>query len=522
MKESKQRVGGVAINWITIVVQVAISLFFVPFFLTTVGDKQYGLYSFSTSIIAWIDTLMIAVASAYYKFLTREKSERGKKGEAVACGVFFKIFFFIAIGVLVIGIGFDILLYTNVIPLSEYSAIEKNQICLIILMSLLSTTIATFLTTSKSYPFYKEKYIFIYLLSLGQIILQAIISIIFLKAGFGVVYVAGAHFGTAILVTLIMSFVSKYSLKQKIIIKAEDEEDKKRRKRLTKEIIVFSSFVIVNTVVDLLNKSLDKTLLGFYNAYSVANYQLAYSIPSYLMSFTAIITVVNTQKVNDVYYNGGGLKEANNVFLRVSKLQSFVTFLIVGGFIACGQEFVSLWLDSSRMQVYYVACSLMLTYSLTCANGLSVIVRRLQNKHIKASFIYLGIAVANIGVSILLINLLGRENAIWGCVGGTIITYLVGHYIIMQIYDQKSTGINSAKFFLNFLIFGITAVLITVLITRTFELITINNTILRFFIKAVTYSIIFSAVLFMIDNDIKTSIKKILNRILKKKKKQTI
>lgn len=519
MKESKQRIGGIAINWITIVVQVVISLFFVPFFLTMVGDKQYGLYSFSTSIIAWIDTLMIAVASAYYKFLTREKSEHGKKGEAVACGVFFKIFFIIAIGVLVVGIGFDILLYTNVIPLSEYSATEKNQICLIILMSLLSTTIATFLTTSKSYPFYKEKYVFIYLVSLGQIVLQAIISIIFLKAGLGVVYVAGAHFGTAILVTLIMSFVSKYSLKQKIIIKAEDEEDKAKRKRLAKEIIVFSSFVIINTVVDLLNKSLDKTLLGFYNAYSVANYQLAYSIPSYLMSFTAIITVVNTQKVNDVYYNGGGLKEANNVFLRVSKFQSFVTFLIVGGFIACGQEFVTLWLDSSRMQVYYVACSLMLTYSLTCANGLSVIVRRLQNKHVKASFIYLGIAVANVGISILLINLLGRENAIWGCVGGTVVTYLVGHYIIMQIYDQKSTGINSAKFFINFLVFGVTAVLITVLTTRTFEIIIINNTILRFFIKAIVFALVFFVVFYLLDNEIKTSVNSVLKRIFKRKSK---
>ena len=519
MKETKQRIGGVVINWITIMVQVVISLFFVPFFLNTVGDKQYGLYSFSTSIIAWVDTLMIAVASAYYKFLTREKSERGQKGEAAACGVFFKIFFIIAIGVFVVGIGFDLLLYTNAIPLSEYSAVEKNQICLIILMSLLSTTIATFFTTSKSYPFYKEKYIFIYLLSLGQIVLQAVISIILLKAGLGVAYVAGAHFGTAILVTLIMSIVSKYKLKQKIVIKAEDEEDKKRRKRLAKEILIFSSFVIINTVVDMLNKSLDKTLLGFYNAYSVANYQLAYSIPSYLMSFTAIITVVNTQKVNDVFYNGGGLEDANRVFLRVSKLQTFVTFLIVGGFIACGQEFVSLWLDSSRMQVYYVACSLMLTYSLTCANGLSVIVRRLQNKHIKASFIYLGIAVANVGASILLINLLGRENAIWGCVGGTVVTYLIGHYIIMQIYDQKSTGIDSAKFFINFLVFGITAVLITVFVSRTFELIAINNTILRFLIKALSFAAAFSVTAFVLDRETKTSVLSIFKRIFKRNKK---
>lgn len=517
INKSTQRVGGIAISWVNIFAQVIISLFFVPFFLRSVGDKQFGLYSFSTSIIAWVDTLMIAVASAYYKFLTREKSKAGLKGEAIACGVFFKIFFVIAIGVLIVGIGFDLLLFINVIPLNEYSSVEKNQICLIILMSLTSTTIATTFTTSKSYPFYKEKYIFIYLLSLGQIVLQAVISIIFLKMGLGVVYVALAHFATAIMVTLVMSFVSRYKLGQKIILKAEDENDKRRRKQLAKEIIVFSSFVIINTVVDMLNKSLDKTLLGFYNAYSVANYQLAYSIPSYLMSFTSIITVVNTQKVSDAYYNGGGEEEANSIFLRVSKIQSFVTFLIVGGFIVCGKEFISMWLDETRMQVYYVACSLMLIYSLTCSNGLAVIVRRLHNKHIKASFIYLVIALANVGVSILFIHALGKENAIWGCVAGTAITYLLGHYLVMQIYDQKSTKINSAKFFLSYLIIGITAIVSVACVSRIFEIFTVKITLVRFLLKAMVFMITYFFVLFFIDKEVKLSAIAVIKRVFRRK-----
>lgn len=513
-----QRVGGIAISWVNIFAQVLISLFFIPFFLKAVGDKQFGLYSFSTSIIAWVDTLMIAVASAYYKFLTREKSKSGFKGEAIACGVFFKIFFVIAIAVFVVGIGFDLLLFTNVIPLSEYSSVEKNQICLIILMSLVSTTVATIFTTSKSYPFYKEKYVFVYLLSLCQIILQAIISVIFLKMGLGVVYVALAHFATAIMVTLVMSFVSKFKLGQQIIIKAENEEDKIRRKKLAKEIIVFSSFVIINTVVDMLNKSLDKALLGFYNANSVADYQLAYSLPSYLMSFTSIITVVNTQKVNETYYNEGGLKQANSIYLNVSKIQTFVTFLIVGGFILCGKEFIGLWLDETRMRVYYVACSMMLTYSLTCSNGLAVIIRRLQNKHIKASFIYLGIAVANILISILFINLLGKDNAIWGCVLGTVITYLIGHYLIMQLYDAKETGLDNSKFFLSFLLFAASSIICVFFVARLFdELFVINSTIGRFLTKAVVFVALYSAIIVVIDYDTKQFIKSGLIKAFKRK-----
>ena len=74
IKTNVHRAGGMAINWITIFVQILVSLFFVPFFLKTVGDKQYGLYAFSNSLIAWIDTLLIAIAAAYHKFLTRSWS----------------------------------------------------------------------------------------------------------------------------------------------------------------------------------------------------------------------------------------------------------------------------------------------------------------------------------------------------------------------------------------------------------------------------------------------------------------
>ena len=520
ISQRTHRIGGITISWITIFVQVLVSLFFVPFFLKSVGNKQYGLYSFSTSLIAWLDALMIAVSTAYYKFLTREKSISGKKGEAAACGVFFKIFIVISILVLVGGLLFDLLLFLNIVPLSEYTTIEKNQICVIILMSLISTTFSTLLTTSKSYPYYKGKYIITYSASLLQILVQVSVSFFLLKIGLGVVYVAAAHFGSAVLITAILSLISKYGFKQEIIVKPENKSDKKNRKKLAKEIIVFSSFVIINTVVDLLNKSLDKTLLGFYNAYSVANYQLAYSLPSYLMSFTSAITVVFAQKINETYYGPNGLEGTKNLFLRVSKIQTFVTFLLVGGFVVCGKEFITLWLDNTRMQVYYVACSLMITYSLTCSNGVATVVRRLQNKHIKASLIYLFIAVSNVGASILFINLLGKENAIWGCVLGTVVTYLIGHYVIMQIYDSKFVGLDITKFFISFVMFGVVAFVSGVAAGRAVELFAFKNAIVCLLLKAIFFTLLFSTLLFFVDSDIKKAAKILANKLFAKKGKQ--
>lgn len=496
---NKQKFGGMVINWITIFAQIAVSLFFIPFFLGTVGDKQYGLYSFSTSVIAWIDTLMVAVGSAYYKFLTREKRDHGEFGEARALGVFWKIFLLISVSILVVGLGFDVLLYTKAIPLNEYSLSEKNQICLIVMMSVISTAISCFLVTRKSYHFYKQKYILIYSFALLQLLLQAGLSFLLLKLGYGVIAVAAVHFGVSIICTVALSIISKVFLKEKVIRRPASPEDKQYRKKLFKEIIIFSSFVIINVVVDTMNKTLDKTILGFYNADSVATYQLAYSLPAYLISFTSIISIVFDQHLNEVYYNGNGVKGMNEVFLKVSKIQTIFTFLIVGGFVACGKEFVRLWIGSGREQVYIVACILMATYSITCCNRLAIIARRVQNFHIKASFIYLGIMCFNIVLSLILVNIVPREDAIWACVVGTSVTYLIGHWAVMQIYDKRVTHLDMNSFFKTFVMYLLVAGTIDLLVIKSFDLIGINGILLNFILKGGIFAIAYLAVILIFD-----------------------
>ena len=506
-KTNVHRAGGMVINWITIFVQIIISLFFIPFFLNTVGDKQYGLYTFSNSIIAWIDTLLIAIGSAYYKFLTREKKKNGEYGEARACGVFLLIFIITAAIILLLGVGFDCLLYFDVIKLNEYTLSEKNQICLIILMSVFSTFVSTILTVRKSYNFYKEKFIFVYTVGFFQVVVQSAVSVVFLKLGFGVVAVAATHFGVAILTSIILSLYARFFLKEKVSLKPISEEDKIARKHLFIEILIFSSFVIINTVVDTLNKSLDKTILGFYNANSIANYQLAYVIPSYLISFTSIVSIVFEKRLNDAYYNGRGLEEMNEVFLKVSNIQMLFTMLIVGGFIACGKEFVFLWLDDTRIQVFYVCCIFMVLYSLTCCNRAAVSCRRIQNQHIKASLIYLGIAIFNIALSLVLVNLVDKEKALWACVAGTAITYVIGQWIIMQIYDKKVTKIDTVSFFIRFCEYALVAFTLDVVIIRFFGLLEIDNLLASLFIKGGVYLIAYLIIAYFMNIELFRNVK---------------
>ena len=183
------------------------------------------------------------------------------------------------------------------------------------------------------------------------------------------------------------------------------------------------------------------------------------------------------------------------------------TMLIVGGFIACGKEFVFLWLDDTRIQVFYVCCIFMVLYSLTCCNRAAVSCRRIQNQHIKASLIYLGIAIFNIALSLVLVNLVDKEKALWACVAGTAITYVIGQWIIMQIYDKKVTKIDTVSFFIRFCEYALVAFTLDVVIIRFFGLLEIDNLLASLFIKGGVYLIAYLIIAYFMNIELFRNVK---------------
>ena len=500
LSSGKQRTVATIISWLNIVLQIAISIFFVPFFLKTVGDKQYGLYSFSLSIISWIDTLIVAIGASYYKFLAREKTDYGDDGESRAIGVFFKIFGLVALSILVFGVVFDVLIYCNVIKLSEYTSEETLQIAAIVLASVVSASLTSFLTVGKSYPYYKEKFIFVYSLAFIQIVLQTSLSILVLKLGYGVTFVAIAHFASLAVVSFLQFAFSRFKFGMRISLVSRTPEDKKYRKRLFREILQFTLFVLLITVVDVVNKNIDKVLLGFYNADLVATYQLSLTIPSYLISFTSIITVLFTPQVNQEYSKHCSDSLIDETFRKCSKIQTILTFLIVGGFLAVGREFVLLWLDEEHLSVFYFSSILMVLYSFTCSNALNTIIRATKNVHRKASFVYLGILALNIMISFLCLQLLPKEQAIWSCLIGTIVSYLIGQFVVMQIYDYKVTKLRTDKFFADYLIYlGFALACAVLFYVMGFAIDYDSHLLVSLLAKGVLYILLFGAFVFLKD-----------------------
>ena len=67
---------GALISYVSLAVSIVLHVFYTPYYLGRVGDAQFGLASFATSITSWFTIGAYALNDSFIKFSTAEKAER--------------------------------------------------------------------------------------------------------------------------------------------------------------------------------------------------------------------------------------------------------------------------------------------------------------------------------------------------------------------------------------------------------------------------------------------------------------
>ena len=111
-----------------------------------------------------------------------------------------------------------------------------------------------------------------------------------------------------------------------------------------REIFGFSFFVMINLIVDQINWSLDRILLGsLVSASAVTIYSLADQLSRYFFNFSSTISDVFTPKIHRIVASGSDDWELTRLFTQVARIQFMVLSLIIFGFFGVGEYFSSLY-----------------------------------------------------------------------------------------------------------------------------------------------------------------------------------
>ncbi len=436
---------GITITYITLGTSIFMSLFITPRILNYLGDANYGLVSFASSITSWLTIISSALAASYVRFASKEQKEENKTSKINS--VYFSLFLFLSFIVLLSSLIFLIAGSLGNFKLNNYTYEENRIIVYLIFISGLNVSVGMVFSVFTFFITYKKEFIFQNTLSLLLSFLNPLLSLLFVVLTHSPLAIAIVSLSLSIIINFLNLL---YCCKR---LKIKFEKISKQDKKIYIDLFVFSSFILLNTIVDQINNNVDKTILGIMvNSESVTTYTLSKTFNTYLLSMATAISGTFVPKINELVMNDRQ-SDINELFLRVSSAQMIIVLLFVGGFLSCGLPFVSAWLGESRIMVFYHAIPFLLLDIVTLTGTLCVSIQRAMNKHKFRAIIYITFAIVNISLSILFVHLLPKQHAVWAVTGGTIISVVLGNWIALNIYNKKIIKLPIGHYFINLLFY---------------------------------------------------------------------
>lgn len=497
---------GVVLSYVSMIAQNIIAIVYTPVMLRLLGQSEYGLYQLVYSVVSYLGLLSFGFGSAYVRFYSRYKVKDDQEGIAKLNGMFMIVFNIIAIIALFAG-G---VLVGNVNNLFSKSltANEINTARILMILMVINLAISFPSSVFDSFVTAHECYFFQRVISLLQTVLNPFLTLPLLLMGYKSI--------SLVLVTTILT-VSKFIINYWYCIK-------KLRMRfifhnmnfsLLKEIGVFSFYIFINMIVDQINWSVDKFILGvFGGTTAVAIYAVGGQINTMYMSLSTSISSVFIPRVNKIVaMDENNNKELTELFTRVGRIQFIILAMVIGGFIVVGKYFINVWAGTDYNKAYYVALLLIIPVTVPLTQNLGIEIQRAKNMHIFRSIMYFLIAIGNVFISIPLVQLFGEMGAALG----TAISLIIGNIIVMNWYYQAKIKLDMLYFWKQILML-MPCVVTSTLLALFLSNILIVNSIVNFLIVGVFYVLVYLICLmtFGMNSYEKNLIKGPINKILKR------
>lgn len=476
--KSNQLKLGVVLSYVQVVLNGLISIIYTPVMLRLLGQSEYGVYTLASSMISYLGLLNFGLSSSYIRYYSKYKSKNDQKGLAHLNGVFLFVYSILAIIAFVCGLIISLNVNVFFGAKLSISELHTTKVLMIILSFNLMMTFVS--TVFAAYVMANERFVFHKLLSIGKAVVSPLLTIPVLLMGYRSIGMAV----TTTVLSLFIDFLNIYYCFSKLNIKFKI---KGADFKIILEIISYSAFIAINSIVDLINWQVDKFILGRYHgAIVTAVYGVASTLNSLYINVSTSISSVFTPRIHRLVYADNRDKEYTNLFVKIGRIQFLVLGLVASGMILFGKSFIHFWAGEGYENAYYISLILIIPATIPCIQNLGIEIQRAKNKHQFRSIVYLIMAILNVFISLPL----GKKIGGVGCAIGTAISIIVANGCIMNWYYNKYLSINISLFWREILNCS-KGVIVSFIIGGILHKLINLNSVIGFSIGVISYSLIY-------------------------------
>lgn len=429
-----QREAGAALGYVNVVAKNIVNLMYVPLLLHYVGQGDYGVFQMTNSVVFALTLLSAGFSGAYVRFYMREAAHGTGKGVRQLNGIFLLIYLIVVILCFVGGA----VLIVNVNLLFSRGLNPRELVLARELMVYMVINIAAQLLTSpfNSYITAKERFVYQQTRQLLTTLTQPVLAVIFVFCGLGAIGVALAML--IVTVTLLLMNII-YAIK-KLDMRFSFSG---LQWGLFKTIAIFSFWIFLNQIFDLVNNNIPNFLLGaMAGSTVVATFSIAVQIRNIFFAMSTTMSNVFIPKINRIVADNDDNHVLTELMTRVGRYQMIIFWCIFGGFIVLGKYFVILWAGPQNIDVYWLSIIMVLPVMIPLTQNTGIEIQRAKNRHKTRSVIYIFTSVVDIILSVVLIPTIGY----WATAIGYISSIFLGTGLFMNWYYHCRIGLDMIYF----------------------------------------------------------------------------
>lgn len=431
---ASQRKAGALLGYVNILAKNLVNLMYVPLLLHFLGQGDYGVFQMTNSVVFALTLLSAGFYGAYVRFYMQECTHGTDAGVRRLNGMFLLVYLVVVCLCLIGGV----LLVANVEQLFSTGLTARELMLARELLCIMTVNVAVQLlsTPFDSYIVAHERFTFQQSRQLVTTLMVPVIAVTLLFLGMGAVGVAIAQL-TVTTILLLMNIV--YAVR-------------KLGMRFTftglqwsvfKAIAVFSFWIFLNQIFDLVNNNVPNFLLGaMASSTAVAVFAISVQIRNIFFSMSTTMSNVFVPMINHIVAEHDDNRVLTELMTRVGRYQMILFWFLYGGFIVIGQYFIQIWAGPENHDAYWLSIIMVLPVMIPLTQNTGIEIQRAKNRHKTRSLIYVLTSVIDIILSVALIPMLGY----WATAIGYVASILLGTGLFMNWYYHTRIGLDMVYF----------------------------------------------------------------------------
>ena len=482
-----QKRAGILISFLNLIMGMVVNIFLTPFLIAALGDVDYSLYkvmqSFAGPLSMFHLGISTIVARSVVRFENNESYTKKEKQNTMALSL-------LASGImatLVAAVGFAMYASIPGIYGENYSSESIALGQKIFLLLMLSTVIHMLTDAFSGCMVGHEKFITTSLIQLSRTVLKVVLWVVLLSLGLGALEITYVDLAISIATFLFSVGYATFALKEKPRLYYFD------RKKLI-EIVSFGVAILLQAVVNQVNNNVDTMILGAFviNKAAITMYSSALAIYAVYNSLISVVSNFFLPQATRLIENKASGEEITNFVIKPGRFQAILAVACILGFALFGRNFITVWIGEKYMDAYWVTLMLLIPVTVPLVENTMLSVLDASLKRIYRSVTLVIMAAANVVVSILLVFVLG----FWGVAVGTVLSLIIGHGFMMNIYYAKEFGLQIGRMFFSVFKGILPAGLLAALVCLPLALL-LSNSLLFFILKCVCFMLFYGIFLLL-------------------------